>query len=268
MRASRSRNAEIETENKTAVENTKSAVENRNEGSKEKMKITVEEKVVKVASGKSLWTKEVAGPADHGTAVLEANERSGNDKAKMNTEKEELDGGKGGDSRENVTRKTLTETEFAKNKREEDPKSKEGAGLAVSGGATDAATIAKMSSREDDGGEEASAGRKTDRKIKHCTEEKEEATKGDGGSSGGVTAGEERTGRGDTGEKKGIIVGAGGVHGGGGADGGNTDGDVGIYGGDEGNTDGARKDKRKKKRNVLKVIQTCWTRGGETDLDS
>lgn len=140
MRTSRSRNAEMETEIKTAVENTESAAENRNEGikehEKEKMKITVVEKVVKVASGKSLKAKEVAGPADHGTAVLEANERSGDDTAKMHTEKEEMNGGKGGVSSGNVTRKTLMETEFVKNKREEDRKRKEGAGLAISGGET------------------------------------------------------------------------------------------------------------------------------------
>ena len=59
-----------------------------------------------------------------------------------------MDGGKLGDTKEKVTMKTPMETEFAKNKREEDPKSKDVAGLAISGGATAAAMIAKMRSRE------------------------------------------------------------------------------------------------------------------------
>ncbi|KAL3055927.1 hypothetical protein OYC64_018598 [Pagothenia borchgrevinki] len=83
MRASCSWNEEVEMMNETAAKNIESAVEIGKEGSKEqekeKTKTAVDEKVVKEASGKGLKTKEVAGPANHGTAVMEAagaNERS------------------------------------------------------------------------------------------------------------------------------------------------------------------------------------------------
>ena len=212
MRMSRGQNEEMEAEIETAVENTESVAEKRNEGTKghekEKMKTTVGVKVVKSASGKSSKAKEAAGPADNGTAVLEANARSGDDIARIHTGKEELNGGKGDVSRESVTRKTLTETELTENKGEEDYKRKEGAGMAISGGDTAEATLAKV--RSEDGEEpdgEMLRGKKVGEKKKHCTVE---VGKEDGCSSGGVTAGEEKTG--------GVF----GVNGGVGADGGTS----------------------------------------------
>ncbi|KAL3055929.1 hypothetical protein OYC64_018600 [Pagothenia borchgrevinki] len=254
MRASRSGNAEMKTVKKTVLEESENTTENGKEDldqqEKIKTKTAMEEKSVEEARQKAPVIKEVTGPVNQATAVTGAagaSGRSRGDTTGIRMEKAELDGGKICVSIEKMTTKTPMEAELEKNTREEGPKRKEVVVLATSGGETAAAMGEKIRSREgNDGGEDVLAGRKADGKVKHCTEEK---GKGDGGSSGGVTAGEEKTGRDGTGEKEGNAVG---VHGGVGADGGTSGGAGKVQKKEEG--------KEKKKLSAV-CLQPCQLNG-------